>query len=90
MRATAQQARAACHAVAFGEAVKGTGVVVFKPGVDVNGKTNQPNVATDCKRLGLVPTDQATGGEAVDAYIEFGAVFIGVDFVAISNSCVGG
>jgi hypothetical protein len=56
-------------ATARGEAVKGTGVN-FKPGVDVNGKNNQPNVATDCKRLGLVPTAEATGNEAVDALIE--------------------
>ena len=84
----ALQARAAEHAGAFVRAMQGTGVIVFKPGVDANGKTHQPNVAADCKALGLVPTAQATGNEAVDAYIEAGAVSIGVDFVAISNSCV--
>ena len=84
----ALQARAAEHAGAFVRAMQGTGFIVFKPGVDANGKTHQPNVAADCKALGLVPTAQATGNEAVDAYIEAGAVSIGVDFVAISNSCV--
>ena len=84
----ALQVRAACHATAFLAAMKGTGVVVFKPEVDVNGKTHQPVVATDCKGIGFVPTEKATGGEAANALIEVGAVSVGVDLVAISNGCV--
>ena len=38
--------------------------------------------------IGLKPTDKATGGEAVDAIIELGGVTLGIDFVAISYSCV--
>ena len=85
---TALQERAACHAVAFVTAMKGTGVRVFRGQVDVNGKIHQPVIATDGREIGLKPTDKATGGEAVDAIIELGGVTLGVDFVAISNSCV--
>jgi hypothetical protein len=39
---TALQERAACHAVAFVNAMKGTGVRVFRGQVGVNGKTTSP------------------------------------------------
>ena len=68
--------------------MKGTGVTVFRGAVDVNGYTHQPVIATDGREMGLKPTDKATGGEKVDALIEFEGKTRGIDFVATSNAGV--